>query len=261
MPYTDFVPACRHRSISPMKGILSRPISRACIIALPAALLLTCTGGEKLVRLTRAVERSDVEMTVGGSALIRSVFCDLMVEPVDGALWEKLANTDAYMKKPARGARRRVPMVAAFHVIIKSTIGAPLRLENARLASGDTYRERMTGEVIAVRLKSPAYSAYDFGSLLSYRRLIVDKDSSRWIDYDRDTLASTFDFIPPYDTVVTVLCFERMPREYERLRLTLDLSASGNRKSVSCDFVSHDYRAGDPEYRKILKDTVPIDDE
>lgn len=231
------------------------------LIALTTALLLACSGGERLVRLTSAVERPDIEMTADGSALIRSVFCDIMVEPVDAALWDKLGKTSSYTKKPARGARRRIPPVAAFHVIIKSTIGAPLRLVTARIVSGGTARERLTIDAISGRLKSPAYSAYDFRGLLAFRRLIADKDSSRRIDYDLETMASTFDFIPPYDTVVTTLMFERPPPGDERLRLTLELSASGNGKSVSCDFVSRDYRAGDREYRRMKKDTMRIDDE
>lgn len=240
---------------------MSRSIRRACIAALAAALLPSCAGGEKLVRLTRVVERPEIEMTVGGAAMIRSVFCDLTVEPVDDALWTKLAGSDAYRKKPERGARRRIPPVAAFHVIIKSTISSPLRLENARLASGDTVRERMTIGAAAARLKSPAYSAYDFAGLFSYRRLAVEKDSSKWIDYDRETLASTFDFIPPNDAVATVLFFERPPAGRGQLSLTFDLSASGNRKSVTFYFISRDYRAGDPEYGRFKQNTVRLDDE
>ncbi len=244
-----------------MKRTGSGTITRAFIIAMAAALLVTCSGGERLVRLTRALERPDIEITAGGSALIRGVYCDMMLEPVDGALWKKLVRTSAYMKKPARGARRRVPPVAAFHVIIKSTISAPLRLENARLVSGDTARERMTADAIAVRLKSPAYAAYNFAGLLSYRRLTVETDTSRWIDYDRETIATTFDFIPPYDTVVTMLLFERPPAGNEKLRLILELSASGNRRSISYDLISRDYRTGDREYRSIKKETVKVGDE
>jgi hypothetical protein len=246
-----------------MKQPGSRYILRARVIALPAAaaLLLSCLPGEGLVHLTRAVERTDVEITAGGSTLIRSVYCDITIEPADSALWEKLGKAAAYRKKPLPGARRRVPPLAAFHVIIKSTIGAPLRLERSRIFSGDTTADCLKRDTIAARLRSPAYSYYDFASLLSYRRLTVERDSFRLIDYDRDTIASTFDFIPPGDTVVTMLFFERPPAGQERFRLTLEFSASGNRKTVSCDFTSRDYRASDREYNRIKKETRGIDDE
>jgi hypothetical protein len=229
--------------------------------ALSAAFLLSCLPGERLVHVTRPVERTDVEITAGGGALIRSVYCDVTVEPADAAFWDRVGRTAAYGKKPSPGARRRVPPLAAFHLIIKSTIGSPLRLERARITAGDTARDSLTRDAVARRLSSPAYSCYDFAGLLSYRRLMVERDSSRWIDYDRETIASTLDFIPPGDSVVTMVLFERPPVGQERFRITLEFSSLGGRKAVSCDFDRRDYRASDRAYEKIRERKGALDDE
>ena len=88
-----------------------------------------------------------------------------------------------------------------------------------------------------------------------------ERDSCRWIDYDRETLASTLDFIPPGDTVVTLVLLERPPAGQERFRLTLDLSSAGSRRSVSCDFTARDYRASDRAYEKLRERKETLDDE
>jgi hypothetical protein len=124
---------------------------------LSAAILLSCLPGERLVHVTRPAERTDVELTAGGGALIRSVYCDVTVEPADAALWDRIAKTAAYGKKPSPGARRRTPPLAAFHLIVKSTIGSPLRLDRARLVAGDAARDSLTREATAHRLPQPAY--------------------------------------------------------------------------------------------------------
>ena len=123
-----------------------------------AALLLSCLPGERLVRVVRPVERTDVEITADGGALIRSVNCDVTVEPADAALWDRIAGTTAYGKRPAPGARRRVPPLAAFHLIIKSTVGSPLRLERSRITYDGGAGDSLTRDAAARRLGSPAYS-------------------------------------------------------------------------------------------------------
>ena len=225
------------------------------------ALLLSCLPGERLVHLVRPVERTDVEITADGGALIRSVLCDVTIEPADAALWDRLAKTAAYGKKPAPGARRRVPPLAAFHLIIKSTVGSPLRLERSRISYGDGAGDSLERGAVARRLASPAYSYYNFAGLLSYRRLTRERDSCRWIDYDRETLASTLDFIPPGDTVVTMMLLERPSAGQERFRLTLEFSSAGNRRAVSCDFTARDYRASDRGYEKLRERKGVLDDE
>jgi len=222
------------------------------MLILPVTLCISCLR-PGLVHIIAPVERSDVETTKYGTAIIRSLYCDIMVEPVDSELWRALRKSEAYGKTPERGILQRTPALTAFQVVVKNTLNAPIQLKKAQLCFGPHTADAMTSGGIRERLKSPSYSGYNFGAMLSYRRLISEWDSMGIIDYDRDTIGMKLDFIPPRDAVLTIIAFERIPVESRKFKLRLVITAMGNLKTIDFDFTRYEYRTGKANIREKYK--------
>jgi len=213
------------------------------ILILSASLCTSClrTG---LVRSITPVERPDVEATKYGTATVRSLYCDIMVEPVDDGLWRSIRNSAAYGKTPDPGSLQRTPPLTAFQVVVKNTLNAPIQLRNTQLSFGPRTMEAQTADGVRDRLKSPSYSGFNLDAIFSFRRLISERDGSEAIDYDRDTVDMKLDFIPPRDSVLTIIVFERMPVSSRTFKLRFVIAAMGNLKTIDFDFIRDEHREG-----------------
>ncbi|OHD66047.1 MAG: hypothetical protein A2176_09820 [Spirochaetes bacterium RBG_13_51_14] len=229
------------------------PAIRIVLLAVPIALCLSCLTRRELVRVTRPAERSDIDIIKSGSALIRSLYCDITAEAVDDALWRKLRTARAYSLVPGSAARQRIPPLTAFHVMVKNTAPTPIRIEKAQVRYGAVARDALAADEIAGRLKSPSYSVYNFCALLSPRRLLEEKDAAGNIDYDRDTISSKLDFVPPNDTVLKLIVFDRIPVEAGTFKLLIRITASGREKIIDFDFTGRDYRTNGEDYNKMME--------
>lgn len=205
-----------------------------------------CLRHQAIEHSVRAVERPEVEITGSGSALIRSSSCDVIMEPMDRLLWSVLLRSDAYTRHPDREMSRRLPPLTFVHVIIRNTSASPLTVSSALVRFGNRTLPSLTALDLGRILASPAYSFLDFNSLLSFRRLMEARDSAALINYDTDTVGSLFPFIPPEDTALTLLAFDRIPSDIQSWRVSLTVKAGRNIKNIDFDFLRHEERtAGD----------------
>jgi hypothetical protein len=230
------------------------------MLLLPASLCVFCLR-PGLVHVITPVERPDVETTKYGTALIRSLYCDIMVEPVDAGLWRSIRNSRVYGKIPDPGSLRRTPPLTAFQVVVKNTVNAPIQLQKAQLCSGPHTMDAMTAVGVRDRLKSSPYSGFNLDTILSFRRLISEPDLNEAIDYDRDTIDMKLDFIPPRDSVMTIIAFEKMPVASRKFKLKLVIAAMGNLKTIDFDFARDEYRTGKKENREQYKKERAAHDE
>ena len=246
----------------PMKISITSISSAAAImtIILPLMNCLSCLQ-PGILHDFRPAERADVETTKYGSALIRSIYCDIMVESVDEALWRGLRSSHAYGKTPQQGILQRIPPITAFQVVLKNTVNAPIQLKKAQLCLGADAVDAMTITGIGARLKSPSYSGFNFGAMLSFRRLISEWDSMKNIDYDRDAIDMKLSFVPPRDAVLTIIAFERIPVEARSFKLRFMIAAMGNIKTIDFDFTRREYRTGEKDDSKKSRKESAADDE
>lgn len=216
------------------------------IIILPLMTCLSCirTG---LMHEIKPTDRADVETTKYGTAIIRSIYCDIFVEAVDAILWRNIRNSDAYGKTPQPGILQRNPPLVAFQAIVKNTLNAPIQLKKAQLIFSSGAMNAITVTGIGKQLNSPSYSGFNFSAMLSFRRLISEWDYMKNVDYDRDTIDLKLNFVPPRDTVLTIIAFERIPVEVRTFKLQFMIEAMGNIKTIDFDFARHEYRAGEKD--------------
>jgi hypothetical protein len=218
-----------------------RSIARAAMTAVPLLLFLSCMSRQGISRDVRASGGPEVEITGTGAPLLRSIYCDILAEPVDEEMWDRLFASGIF----ANGrTHRRVPPFTAFQVVLKSTVNAPLRLKDARLLYGKSVLSAMNAERIGERMRSPSYRGLDPGRMRTLRRVVRDGELRERMDYDHDSIELKLDFVPPRDTVMAFLFFEKIPAEIKAFRLRLTITALGTDKSFDVDFTRYESRAG-----------------
>lgn len=222
-------------------------IARAAMAAaliMPHVFFVSCMSRQGITRDTRPVESAGVETTRNGYALLRSIYCDILAAPVDEEAWARLLSGGTFARGPAPRMRQRVPPVTAILLVLKSTVNAPLTLKNAQLLHGNSGLSALTADRLSELLKSPAYSGIDVRKMLLPRRIIREGDAAVPVDLERDTIELKLDFVPPRDTVMILLVFEKMPAEARTFRLRLTISALGSEKNQDIDFTRLEFRAG-----------------
>ncbi len=217
----------------------------------------SCRPGNGLVQETVPAESAMVDLLHARTGRIRSIYCDILVEPVDGDRWGQLMRTRVYRKPGRPPLFRRPPPVTAFLVVLKNTVNAPLRLENVQVISDGMSMDALTADRISARFKSPSYAWCDFGRMLTFRRLVEEPRSMKRIDFDRDTIDMKLDFVPPRDSVIRVIAFERMPVEIRRFKLRFSVAAMGSVREIAVEFTRNEYR----DNKKKKQEEIPDDDE
>jgi hypothetical protein len=224
----------------------SLPTTRAVALATSVMImtaLLSCQPRNGLVQETLPAESAVVDIMGTKTARVRSIYCDIMVEPLDAAGWGRLAKASVYRKNLRRPVFRRTPPLTAFLVILKNTVNAPIRLEKAHILGAGSGMEALTAERISTRFRSTAYSWWDFGRMLSLRRLVTEPESLKKIDIDGDTIETKLDFIPPQDHVITIIAFDRLPVEIRKYKLGFSVAAMGTVREITIEFNRNEYRS------------------
>ncbi len=232
-------------------------------IAAAAALLmilphtLSCGQRNSLVREILPTENIAVDILHARAARVRSVYCEITVEPADDGRWKDLMKTAAYHRPGSRLVSQRRPPLTAFLVLLKNSVNAPIRIEKTQILVRGDVMDALRADGLGARFRSPAYGWCDFGRLLSIRRMVGEHETLKRIDIDRDTIETRLDFIPPQDSVFTVVAFETIPAHIRRFKLSFTIAALGGTREVSIDFTRHEYRAA----KTGKKETIQDDDE
>ena len=107
------------------------------LIIMALTQLINCTSGNNTL-FYRAVERADVEIIRGRAGLIRTLYCDIYIEYVDGETLDSLKKNKLF-----RGAGSGFPSNPCFHFIIVNTWKKPFTLEKVEAL--------YNGEVTSIR--------------------------------------------------------------------------------------------------------------
>lgn len=229
----------------------------AMVLATVLSPSFSCRYGSRLARETLPVDNATVEVQHATTARVRSMYCDVMAAPVDETLWERLIKAGSYRSSAGQHLSRRPLPATAFLVMIKNTVNAPVKLDKAQIISGTAVSGSMTADQARKRFTSPAYAWCDFDKLLSLRRVVVETESLKSINIDRDTIETKLSFIPSRDSEVAVLLFEALPVEIRTFTLRITISTMGGVRDMDIDFMRHDYRS---EKLKKRNDEEIIDD-
>ncbi|HPV42336.1 MAG TPA: hypothetical protein PKX40_14250 [Spirochaetota bacterium] len=223
-------------------------------MAVLTAIVLSCHPGSGLVQETIPAESAVVDITGAKTAMVRSIYCDISVEPIEASDWERIARSPVYRRAGPRPPSRRKPPFAAFLVIVKNTVNAPIRLEKVQLLYDGASMEALTAEAAVKRFGSPAYSWLDFSKLLSPRRLIVEPEPLRKLDFAMDTIDTRLDFIPPQDHVLTIIAFDWIPVEIRNYKIDFTVAALGAMRNIAVDFTRNEYRGGKKTRKEAIDD-------
>lgn len=216
----------------------------AAALFLGPLLLASCMSRQGITRGLRPSAAAGTVTTERGAALVRSVYCDIQAEHVSEAKWARLLSCGAFSRGRVLPVRRRFPPLTVFMVTLASTVNAPLVLKNAQVRYGGTVKDAMTPARLAAATRSPAYAGTDAEAVLTPRRIMREEDASGPVDCGRDTIEMRLDFVPPRDTVMQVLAFEKIPYGARMITLSLTISALGGEKAFSIDFEPFEYRSG-----------------
>lgn len=222
--------------------------------AILMVILFSCHPGNGLIQETLPAESAMVDITGAKTGRVRSIYCDITVEPISASDWERLAGASVYRRTGRPPLSRRTPPLAAFLVIVKNTVNAPIRLERVQVIHDGGAMEALTAERAGERLRSPAYSWLDFRKLLSPRRLTAEPEPLKKLDFDTDTIATGLDFIPPQDHVLTIVAFDWIPVEIRKYRVDFTVSAMGGMRNLAVEFARKEYRGGKKTGKEPLDD-------
>lgn len=186
-----------------------------------------------LERFARPLDRPGVEITEEGPALVRSMYCDIAVEHLrENSLRRLLARS----REGRRCVSGRLSPLVVFHVIIRSTVDMPIRVERAELVHAGGIAASLDIGTLRARISPPRHSDCDPAAVFSGRRLLEEGASWSEIDPKADTVESRLDFIPPRDAMAGLIAFDRIPTSSRRFTLRFTVDATGRTRSVEFPF-------------------------
>ena len=153
--------------------------------------LVYCSGTDKSLYY-RAAERGDVDIVDGRGGLIRSLYCDIYLEYVDGESWDYLKHFKFF-----RGNGNGNPVDPCFHFIIVNTWDKPFIVDKIEvLYKGVTVPSE---DYSFIKDKSYLENRYsvNISSLLKKRRLFTDRNLLMDIDFGSESAEYRLDFIVP----------------------------------------------------------------
>lgn len=216
---------------------------RTCIVFLYISIIMaaaSCTGtGNKM--FYRAVERGDVDIVYGRAGLIRTVYCDIIIEHVDNEGWKQLKEVPFFKGK---GSENPVPV--CFHFIIENTWKKPFQVDGIEiLHAGQVIKAEDFSFIKDKKYMERRYSV-NLSSMMKKRRILTDASLLREIDFGDDTIDYRLDFIAPGDRISFFRFFTWFPAgQSTKLRITIkyfDL-----KKVIDFDIGRFEYNESMPE--------------
>jgi hypothetical protein len=201
-----------------------------------AILLCACAiscATPSLERFSRPLDRPAVEITENGRSLVRSIYCDITVEPLGRETLRRLLGRSSEGRSCISG---RLAPLLVFHVIIRSTVDMPIRVERTELVHAGGIAASLDAGTLRARLSPARHSDCDPGAVFRYRRLLEERASWSAIDPGVDTVESRLDFIPPRDIVEGMIVFDRIPTASRSYTLRFSIDAMGRTRDVEFPF-------------------------
>jgi len=205
--------------------------------------LFTCSSADKPVQYYGAKNLPQIEIISGKAAMIRTYYCDVIVENVRKEEWDILRNYSFF-----RGGGDDYPLEAAFHVIVSNTWDRPVKVESVSLSwQGGGAEAEYFKSVKDENFFSDRYNI-NLRNLWKSRRILSDKRLLRTIDFYDDTIAYRFDFIAPGDRVSNFYLFNFVPPGVDNFRLSVTIKYLNFKKVIDFDMNRFDYRKKEETY-------------
>ncbi|PKL17455.1 MAG: hypothetical protein CVV49_10855 [Spirochaetae bacterium HGW-Spirochaetae-5] len=196
---------------------------------------LSCTGSNEAM-LYRAVERADVEIVQGRAGLIRTLYCDLYLEYVDSENWGIIKGNSIF-----KGAGTGIPVDPCFHFIIVNTWNKPFEIDKIEAFHGDELiRTEDYNFIKDEKYKDNRYSV-SISSLMKKRRLLIERDVLKDIDFENDSVEYRLGFIAPGDRISLFSFFPKIPAgRSTKIRVTIKYHDL--KKVIDFDMGRFDYK-------------------
>lgn len=213
-----------------------------------AVTLISCMSSS-VQWVTQAEENSFIELTPGDAALVRSIYCDVYLEPVDEIKWKKLLGFYRYATGNPHLKTYDIPPLEFMHFIVTNTGDDPLIIKDAFIEAGGEVIRSLSAEEIQQRFPYKRYDIFNFKNLFAMRRFTGEKEDIMSIDYPRQTLDLRFDFISPGDTVVFLRAFDWVSFSYDRYTVAIIVQSGNYARRISFKLKRVQYRKGGPDFR------------
>jgi hypothetical protein len=204
------------------------------IIAFLTIQFFSCSGSSGAM-FYRAVERADVEIVQGRAGLIRTLYCDVYLEYVDKESWNLIKKNSLF-----KGAGQGIPVDPCFHFIIVNTWSKPFEIDKIEAFHKDELiRAEDYTFIKDEKYKDNRYSV-SISSLMKKRRLLIEKDVLRDIDFENDSVEYRLGFIAPGDRVSLFSFFSKIPAgKSTKIRVTIKYHEL--KKVIDFDMSRFDY--------------------
>lgn len=224
--------------------------------------LFSCKHKFGIERGIRPLSGSDVEIRKDGPVVVRCKNFDMTIEHIDVFKWVKLLQQDLFVKNEQVQSEIRIPKFIFFQIIIQNVSSFPIALKSITIIYGDNEKKPLSHNEAAKRCKSPAFSLFNFKSILTPKRLLDKEISIKKINYAKDTIGFNLDFISPGDRILKIVAFDWVPVQYRKfsIKTKVAFTKSGvDEKIVDFNFSRFEYRTKGKYFRRIKEKSKELE--
>jgi hypothetical protein len=227
---------------------------KSAIILTIISLLMITSCGQRfgITRYDRPQENAVIDIEEEGTAIIRSLYCDITIKELKDNSFLKIINNKEFQNNNSQ-KKMRVPKLHFFTVSIKNTTNYPIVLKSIQRTYDSDNDAILTAVDIKKQYKSPLYQGIDFETLLHPRRLSTDDFQNKKFEYARDTLRSQLSFISPGDTIMQIIAFKKLPLNVRNYAINFTISRRSLEKIIAFDMVRFEYRSSGKYFTETTK--------
>jgi len=202
-------------------------------------------------------DRPNNSLAVGidknGTALIRSLYCDISLQQIQDWQWEKILSSKSLINPKIRKKIYRVPKVLFFETTIKNTWKYPVEIEKITIDYGKTSKKSLTHSDMAMQYKSPLYKLFNFEEIFKTRRVIAKKKPLDTMNFSTETIPYRISFIPPGDLALKIFALEKPESRERNYRITFHLKLLKEKKVIAFNIMRFEYRTRGKNFIKTRK--------
>ena len=217
-----------------------------------AIFIISCSPKYGIERIISPVERIDVSV-VNESALIRTQYGDIYMEYMDSKKWESVLKFSNYSSGKFS---YRIPHFSSYFITVKNAFTKPIKITDIVLLAEGKIFPRLSTHELNKDYGTEQYRNFNFMELNTPRRLLpvslevdVTSPSVTKINFEKDTVTFSPDYIAPDDTIIFFAFFNASSADGEKYKIKIDLDAGGMKKVIDFDFVKSEYRTEGKHFR------------
>ncbi len=198
--------------------------------------IMNCSDSE-LVRTALPLEKSNIEIIQGRAGLIRTLYCDVVVENITKDNWAHISGFSEF-----KGEGKGFPVEPCFLITVYNTWKKPLQVESVSLRSGgrsispEYYRGIADSSFAGKRYSVNLLNLWKARRILSRARLEEE------IDYESDSVEYKLDFIAPGDRVSRFYLFSHYTGAGDNFVISLVIKYLNMKKVIDFDLTRPEHR-------------------